>query len=223
MEKIQSETIQQALDQGYKVAQLWDLYSRPISSGEVYNAKGALLKGTVYVDWAYWENKNIVTHNFVVTLSNGTELSQVNFSDLKGSLGIKADPVLTPSGTQFEVKMSGWDGPEEGLAEVTGITGLYVLYLDNDDWVKVFDTNEHGTVSQHTFPVRKDKDFMLMIQEGFEYEWTIFHLDGPIPTFKKHLRCDFKGAEMDVHMPTEVTCTVKITNRNLDKLWIKYL
>lgn len=223
MEKIQSITIQNALDQGYKVAQLWDLYSRPISSGEVYNAKGALLKGTAYVNWAYWENKNIVTHNFVATLSNGTELSQANFSDLKASLGIKADPVLTPSGTQFEIKMAGWENPEEGLAEVTGLVGLYLIYLDNDDWIKVFDAADGTTTSSHTFPVHKGHDFKILTQENFDYELSEFNLDGPIPTFKKHLRADFKGAELDIHMPTEVTCTVKIANRNLDKVWIKYI
>ena len=216
-----SQNLQQALDAGYKASQLWSVHNRVYSTTEKLNDKGSLMRGTVYVEWAFWLDHNIQEHAFIAVFDNGTDVSHPNFSDLKASLGIVDDPVLTKGGTQFEVKMSEWESEDQ--SRTVGLLGIYLVYLDNDDWIKVFDGATHGTASQHTFPVHKDRDFMLMIQENFDYEWTIFHLDGPIPTFKKHLRCDFRGAEMDVSMPTEVTCTVKITGRNLDKLWVKYL
>lgn len=219
--KIQTENLQKALDEGYKVSQLWDLHTRVISSSEKLNAKGSLMKGTVYVEWTFWLNSNIQPHAFVAVLDNGTELSQADFQDLYGSLGISAPPVLTQGGTQFDVKMSGHDSGDQ--SSTVGLVGLYLIYLDNDDWIKVFDSSTHSTASMHTFPVHKDRDFKILTQEGFEYEISEFNLDGPLPTFKKHLRADFKGAELDIWMPTEVTCTVKITNRNLDKVWIKYI
>ena len=217
-----TENLQQAMDNGYKVSQLWDINTRVISSTEKLNDKGSLMRGTVYVEWAFWLNSNVQEHAFIAVFDNGTDITHPNFSDLKSSLGITADLVLTQGGTQFDVKMSEWESEDQ--SRTVGLVGLYLVYLDNDDWIKVYDTKvNQTTVSEHTFPVHKDTSFKILVQEGFEYEECVFDINGPIPLTKKVLCADFKRVDLKISMPTEVTCRVFLSGRNLDKVWLKYI
>lgn len=220
--KIQSEQLNALLRQGYKVHSLWSVDKRVVSSQERLNAKGGLVKGTVYVDWAYWLNSNIVPHSFVLTLSNGTEISQASFEDLHATLGIVTPPVLTQGGTFFDVKMTGHDNDDVSL--VDGITGLYLAFNDNSNWIKVHDVAAGEATGRVEFEVLEGRSFKVLFVEDVHYEETTFNIDGPIPLHKKILNADFRGRECQISMPNVNHCLAVMTGgRTFGQIWIKYI
>ena len=200
-------------DNGNKLTDLWTVGTRIKSSDERLDDKGGLLEGRIDIGYAFWNIQGFDDIKYYLHLSNGSKLEYTDVPTMLLAINSKYPPVLGAHGTVIEFRMS---------SEV-GILKLELEYMNNEGWLKVFDGSTDGTASQHTFDVIPDKPFKVIIQEGFDYEEFIMTNDVPINLIKRKFRVDFRGAEAEISTPQPNQCTFKITGRNLDKLWIKYL
>ena len=200
-------------DAGNRLTDLWSVETRVKASNERLDDKGGLLEGRIDIGFPYWEHEGFDDIKYYLHLSNGSKLEYTDVPTMLLAINSKYPPVLTSNGTVIEFRMS---------SEV-GILKLELEYMHNKGWIKVFDGASDGTASQHTFSIIPEKPFKVIIQEGFDYEEFIMTNDVPINLIRRKFRVDFRGAEAEISTPQPDQCTFKITGRNLDKLWIKYL
>ena len=200
-------------DAGNKLTDLWTVETRVSASNERLDDKGGLLEGRIDIGFAFWNIEGFDDIKYYLHLSNGSKLEYTDVPTMLLAINSKYNPILSPTGTVIEFRMS---------SEV-GILKLELEYMNNEGWVKVFDGSTDGTASQHQFDIIPDKPFKVIIQEGFDYEEFIMTNDIPINLIKRKFRVDFRGAEAEISTPQPNQCLFKITGRNLDKLWIKYL
>ena len=200
-------------DAGNKLTDLWTVDTRVKASNERLDDKGGLLEGRIDIGYAFWNIVGFDDIKYYLHLSNGSKLEYTDVPTMLLAINSKYPPVLGTNGTTIEFRMS---------SEV-GILKLELEFQNNKGWIKVFDGSSDGTASQHQFTIIPDVPFKVIIQEGFDYEEFIMTNDVPISLTRRKFRVDFRGAEAEISTPRPDACLFKITGRNLDKLWIKYL
>ena len=203
--------------EGYKVADLWTVGNRTISSYDLLSANGGLTQGRIDIDWLFWKDSNIKPFRYILTLDNGSEFEGQTLQEVIRSLQPKYDPQFTDGGCVIEFDMH---------SDEVGVVKLQLVYINENDWIRVAETT--STVSGATIKLKPNTKLFKLFFETQDRPiigYVTIDLDYPVVHLSKNtyvsigdidIRILFTSADTIEVSPTKSAYTFK-------HIYLKYL